>query len=390
MLLIRLYPFVYCDFKENKVLFFDTLNKRIECFQFYENVYMENKLSFVVNDNSINREVASKIDEDHWGKVDKIVSDKTKLLKNSSTELYNYYNVFFSKKTDNKYISKALIKKLNINLTNKISLFFYVINETKNESMSSKVFTLVYNSLSYFENLEIIELNADSISLNKNSDILRKLKNKCCSLIVNIPLLDFKSHKKEILSICEDATINVLIDNLSDISLTDILILKSCPPSVFFKIQIKNTTEYSLLETLNLKGDQQLKVTVNPNCCVNDLNELLSYDVTDIIGMPITIDNLIHKEFINSLYCGDLFVDINGDILCNDNQVIGNFINIDDVQYHRLIGQDSLWKMTRNKYSYCCKCLFRNICPPLSRVEFYNKRIFCKMIFDKSYYDMIK
>ncbi|MBO5061202.1 MAG: hypothetical protein J6C31_01025 [Prevotella sp.] len=78
---------------------------------------MENKLSFVVNDNSINREVASKIDEDHWGKVDKIVSDKTKLLKNSSTELYNYYNVFFSKKTDNKYISKALIKKLNINLT---------------------------------------------------------------------------------------------------------------------------------------------------------------------------------------------------------------------------------------------------------------------------------
>lgn len=97
------------------------------------------------------------------------------------------------------------------------------------------------------------------------------------------------------------------------------------------------------------------------------------------IEKPVTINELIHNEWINPLYWGDLFIDTNGNVLCNEKQIIGNILKWDEIKFHKLIEKGSLWRATRKQFHHCSKCLFRNICPPLSGIELYNKETYCKM-----------
>jgi len=52
------------------------------------------------------------------------------------------------------------------------------------------------------------------------------------------------------------------------------------------------------------------------------------------------------------------------------------------------LSDESLWSMVRRKAKFCSRCLFRNVCPPVSYTEKVLDMTFCEFFNDKNKYEM--
>ena len=58
-----------------------------------------------------------------------------------------------------------------------------------------------------------------------------------------------------------------------------------------------------------------------------------------------------------------------------------------NVHLENLLSDESLWSMVRRKAKYCSRCLFRNVCPPVSYIEKVLDITFCEIFNDKNKYE---
>lgn len=120
---------------------------------------------------------------------------------------------------------------------------------------------------------------------------------------------------------------------------------------------------------------------VKINCCnptdIAEIKDLLEYSTTDLLELNLFLDDIIRNEWLNFNFWGDLYVDAEGFIMLSTGIFLGNIKDWNNIPFENLLKENSLWRKTRKNEANCQKCLFRNICPPISLTEIINNVRFC-------------
>ena len=115
---------------------------------------------------------------------------------------------------------------------------------------------------------------------------------------------------------------------------------------------------------------------------------MMCYSIQDILSMSVQCKEMIRNEWINFNYWGDLYINDKGDLMQNFNSVLGNLMDWSNVHLENLLSDESLLSMVRRKAKFCSRCLFRNVCPPVSYTEKVLDITFCEFFNDKNKYEM--
>ena len=69
MLLIQLYPFTYLDSSNNNLLLYNTLNNKFKFIKNNVSIHVENRTSLILDENTINSNIASEIAQEQYGYI---------------------------------------------------------------------------------------------------------------------------------------------------------------------------------------------------------------------------------------------------------------------------------------------------------------------------------
>lgn len=105
----------------------------------------------------------------------------------------------------------------------------------------------------------------------------------------------------------------------------------------------------------------------------------------DLFGELQSLKQIHRNQILNALSYGELFVYPNGDVYSNINSSkLGNLkeMSILNIISSELLNENSTWFKTRRKTT-CSKCLYADLCPPISNYElFLNRFNFCTICSD--------
>ena len=135
---------------------------------------------------------------------------------------------------------------------------------------------------------------------------------------------------------------------------------------------------------LRLNYDEALSFVGHTRKAIEDIRLLLmdAFSLGDSTVLPDVYQDLANFYLDQSLqdcsnFWGDLYVDAEGTILLSAGKILGNIKNWDKIPFESLLKENSLWRKVRGFETNCQKCLFRNICPPISLTDIINNVKFC-------------
>lgn len=354
MILIQLYPFVYCDVINNKYIFLcNTFSKETKVLHFKKKISILKLNAFILEECGVNKDLAEEIKGSFWGIVDTSISVPPDLLIDYPTELFDFYHLFFTEQWDNQFVAKTFVSRLIVNMSNHMDMFSYKINKYQDSPLITK---------------ERIHLLRDKYS---------KLE-KLSAVVFNLPIYDYLSFKN-IIPNMQKGQLHIVVPSLDGVFRNDINNIIQSHQQVTVRILVRNISDYKRLEKWNFINNEHIGVGVSPNSTRQDLDRLLCYEIKNLLKPSLSIYSMIRNEWYNALYWGSLYINANGKVMMNEKDCIGNIEAWDDIQFSKLLSDKSIWRDVRNKHRICKNCYYRNLCPPVSEIERHTQGVFCTL-----------
>lgn len=369
MYVIRLYPYVFSDIEGNKVFLFDTLHKKYISLHFSGEIKQKNKLTFLVNDTKINNKNIYIIQTCYYGIVDKTNDSDEMFLEDSISAVQKYFDSFFSKPASRNYITDYLITEIKIELFDK---------KANDNIMSENTIGSLITILPFLQNVNNIIVTVNSKCLAKYHSVLKKILRRETSVKIIIDIQELKKDHKTIFKWFEPKIIYIRVCNIDNFSMETFKYLKSTYPNTNFIFEVNSRKEFELITGSDSLPKSNISFEINPNTNETEKRILLRYQLSDLLDSSLSVVNMIKNEWINQLFWGVLTINHNGDIYSNLYMKIGNLKDWDAIKFEKLVQNDSIWRYTRKKHPKCTRCMFRNICPPVSIYE--SNKVYCKNI----------
>ena len=372
MILIRLYPFIYCDFEKNIFFFYHIQTKQYLAFEFEGKVNFINKLTITVENTIRNDKKASRLQMKKYGIVDKINLQNGDFISNYSSELENYYMRIFSNKIDSRFIN-ILVTSFVISFNSDFDLFsgdYHISKYRKN--INVKTLKMIEEYIYSFKKIYSVHIYTDTYTIESNKEIISSMIGYC-QTEVYIPIEDYVENRIKIIKLLNN-NINVLLKSSFIKENKDVVssILKDNNISKIVCI-ICNSIDEIIIKQSEIRNSNKVEFRIS----YNNLNESFYYSEYDILTNQNTMYDMIRNEWYNALYWGNLYIDVKGRVYCGPNEIIGTLDNLKSITYDKIFNSDSFWRKNRKNFAPCCNCGYRNICQPLSLIEIIRKKRFC-------------
>ena len=372
MLLIRLYPYIYCDILNNRILLFDTFSKEIRLIHTMKSIINANTNSFFLDEpNSEKFYIQNKIG--NYGIVNIVEDNNVKVLSDYSSLLSERLKEMM-KITDNKYVVEKCVSRIFLNLSaiEVVNMGFYTASCSISEG--GRTLLSLKNNITRFRNRYSVHINVDEGSLLRLKELLKVLDKKE-NVYIYIPYDSFIKSKPSIIGSFKNKTI--IVNSISDICLSELNEL-SYDEGINIVICINNADDYLFIKNSVIGNNRRIRYTYNLSAEIETLKKILEFEIRDVKSLNQTKYDLIRKEYINSLYWGDIYIDNLGYIQLGENKSIGNINDWESIAFSKLImDENSIWGKKRKDFFPCHECIYRNLCPPLSICEMTKKIAFC-------------
>jgi len=151
--------------------------------------------------------------------------------------------------------------------------------------------------------------------------------------------------------------------------------------NVIFNLIVKNKKEMKLAENIieiNKIHNYILAPIYHRNIDFFEENILLSKK--DIKNINLSYKDIGVKSVLNIYKFGELTIDNDSKVYSNLNsKEIGSINDSLQSNIYFELGKGKNWLETRNKYQPCKKCIYKNLCPPITNYEKFMGRInICK------------
>ena len=285
MLLIQLYPFTYLDSSNNNLLLYNTLNNKFKFIKNNVSIHVENRTSLILDENTINSNIASEITQEQYGYTHFAKSFSNKKIMDYYSVLTKYYNDYTTQEWDNKFIVENYIDKIVLNISESIDLFTGSIQRptTFHQIINKHTIDEVGSHISNFKKLTKLSINTNYKALIVFINEINKLAKKCYNIELNIPFSDFQLQQENILKLF-NGKINLIINNLNHNIKDDLFYHIDKNNNVYFKVVISSEFELNLLESWGLLNNSKLSLEIASNQKEDKLQDLLCYDFSEIIN----------------------------------------------------------------------------------------------------------
>jgi pseudo-rSAM protein len=385
-------PYVHVSAKNNKVLFFNTLNKKLlsiednpEVFEIFRHSKSNSMpYSFKLSKKDLEASYLTNL-------IDKtkehFMSDLLPLEKGSLLPL-NFYPILNFQK-EKKRIKSDLYSSLGDNIANYLYEMTIYLNGI--QSNCDKKFETAYKqfvSPAVFKNKNELKL-PDIRNLINHASVKNLTKLNLVSNSLNVKIIDeiFKNRNSYN---CEIAVLSYYkdISNSKNCLPNDILVevFLDFPLDMhaFEKIQLEYTNAiytFIIENSLDLSKAEQLiinkKLTnykLKPFYNRNNYDffkENVFFDINDIIEQELSIKDILTNSALNKNEFGKLTILNDGNVYSNTNVAkLGN-INISTIKelLYKEIKSTRSWRRLRCNVLPCRNCNYSSMCPPLSSYE---------------------
>lgn len=373
MMLIRLYPYVFIDNVENKIILYNMTIPSFHIFEIEGDITISNRNAFFMDFTNANAKTARDIEAYNYGVSERECSVSEISLSDYSTEIYEGLKFL---PENLRYDAKTIVKRLFVNLSNSIDVFTGYKRDIRGCGVVNYEYELRCHIFE-FTSLTNVVLFINKFSFSLFRDFYKTIL-PLYKIEVVIPLFDYLILFKEFteLGICD---IILLVYDIEEESIYNLLPLMVCDKVVQVNLYVRKEEDLCLLDKYSLLANDKVRIKINPKSDLAELEKILSYDIKQLLSMQVSKNKCIRNEWINSNFWGDVYIDENGNILLNSQKTIGKISEWNNAHFYELISEESLWRETRCKKDKCKDCLFRNICPPISLVEKMFNSTFCNI-----------
>lgn len=373
MLLIRVYPFVFIDHIGNKVILYNSMASSFHIYEIEDGICVLNKSTFSMKSTLANGKVAREIKRCNLGLDDEVSSLHNFYLSDISTEVSDRLEELCNKRI---YDAKKMIKRLIISLSPSLDVFSgmnQALHRAKSQIADAEVFQSFTRLISLACVFFYIDKNVVAIFSKVYAEILLNYY-----VEVATPLQDYQYIASDMSELGINKVI-LLVHEVTKDSLHMMSQFMLDKNVMSFWVYISSMEDYVKLQNAGMLLNKKVLIKCNPFGNLGNLKTLLSYSVDDILSTKNSKNNCIRNDWINLNFWGDLFVNALGDVLIAGSNVIGNIYNWNNIQFGKLLSEESLWRMVRRDKDKCKTCLFRNICPPISLIEKKFNSTFCNL-----------
>ncbi len=223
-----------------------------------------------------------------------------------------------------------------INLTGVDVFKYYKFKELSKLLLSYNVFKVIHCNISHFV-------------LNKS--LIKELNLQSFGFIISI------SHEDFVKSDYEEA----------------LFCLKDMSANFEFSFMVRHEDEIDKIFSLIVDNKiEQYKI--NPYFDGNNIDFFKNnvfIEEEDILGEKKEMKQILSNEAINSFYFGRTMISPDGNVFVNPGGTkLGNLYNnsISEIVFNEM-DDSKFWMLTRNKVLPCSKCVYCNLCPPISNYE---------------------
>lgn len=336
-------------------------------------ITISNRNTISMEFTNANAKVARDIELYNYGISERKWQDSEMGLSDYSTEIYEGLKFLLE---DVCYDAKTLVKRLFINLSNSIDVF----TGYKKDIHKCRMVNFGYELKCHI--FEFTSLTCVVFFIDKQSFPLFQEYYKgilpLYKIEVVIPLFDYLVLSEALckLGICN---ITMLVYDLGKESICKLLPLLECDNVAQIDFYVSKEVDFCLLDKYGLLGNSKVRIKISPKSDFIELEKILSYDTKQFLTMRVFKNRCIRNELVNLNFWGDLYIDERGNMLLSPQKTIGNISKWNNISFHELISEGSLWIETRRKKDKCKGCLFRAICPPISLIEKIFNSTFCNI-----------
>ena len=373
MLLIRVYPFVFIDHIDNKVMLYNIMASSFHIYEIEGSIRVFNESTFSMKSSLVNSNVAREIKQCNFGLYDEVSSLQNFYLADIASEVSDRLDELCNKSV---YDAKDLIKRLIISLSPKLDVFSGMDIASHRASVHIAD-SEVLHSFTRFASLACIFFYIDK-------NVVATFSKYYAELLLNYyvevaaPLLDYPYIANDMSELGIN-NIVLLVHEVTKDSLDIMSRLITDKSIMSFWVYLSSMEDYVKLHEVGVLLNKKVQIKCNPFGNFANQKTLLSYNIDDILLTNISKNNSIRNDWINLNFWGDLFVNAFGDVFIADSKMIGNIYEWDDIQFDKLLSEESLWRQVRRNKDKCKTCLFRNICPPISLIEKKFNSTFCNL-----------
>lgn len=381
MILVRLFPFVYADYIGNKILLYDTILPSIMIEEFEGNAKIKNRINLFLFETPKNNRLAQKIAKEQKGVVSIVSNSEQVYLSDSLSDLSDKFKHLLDAKEIDEVL--PLIKRIFVSCTDSIDVFSHNMRK-QYHVMDSQLFLNLKDKIGIFTSLQRLSICIDKCSFSYIKSILPEMKGKYeVSLLMSIEDYVRLGHSLEIL----DCKFQVLVLESGRFAKQQVEKIFCDSRVSIVEFLARNKNELHNLMIAEFSENSKFKISFGLNvCCAEEIRNMMCYSMQDILNMPVSCKEIIRNEWINFNYWGDLYINDKGELLQNPISALGNLKDWSNVHFEKLLSDKSLWSMVRKKTRTCSRCLFRNVCPPVSFIEKNLDITFCEIFNNENKY----
>ncbi len=383
-------PNVYVRVIEDNVLLYNTENNTSIVYrnnniiaEFVTNLIKDDQLYITcINDfsqcNQELKEFLKELQEKHMGGF-----YYKKALKVKPVQLVLNYSDELPKTTKDEFSPMEHLKTINLYVNNEygdnnfnmIKQVHWVYKDREYLEISYKT---LYDLLMQFvkKNITINIIGGNIFNYSEISrliDILEKLRINTCFY------LHYSLINKDDLNKLSNFKIKILIDNLVN---KELIIQKLLGLNILLNFELLFLIESNsdLKVTLEIAGilgiDNYRLIPFLNGKNYNFFKKNIFMRIPRILNSGLTNRDIFSKKIVNPLCYGELNILPNCDVYANFNHCkIGNLRNNNFVEILlKEIIKGNSWKKHRGKVKPCNKCLYRDLCPPISNYEYVLKK----------------
>lgn len=363
MILVRLFPFVYADYIGNKMLLYDTIQSSVMIEEFEGKVKLKNRINLFLFDTPKNSLLAQKVAIERKGVVSRASNSNQVYLSDCLSDLSdNFEHLLDTNEAGNVL---PFIKRIFVSCTDSIDVFSHNMRK-RHHVMESHICQNLKDKIGIFTSLQRLSFLIDECSFSYIKNILPELEGRYdVSLLMSVG--DYVRLERSLVDL--NCKFHIFVHEFGWFSKQTEKIFNDSRVSVV-EFLVKNEKELHNLMIADFPESSKLKIAFDFNaCCKKEIRNIMCYSMQDILDMSVSCEEIIRNGWINFNYWGDLYINDKGDLLQNPISVLGNLMDWSNIHFEKLLSDKSLWSMVRRKTRCCSRCLFRNICPPVSIME---------------------
>lgn len=377
--ILRLEPYIYTSHFNNNILFYNTLNAEFIYHEINpeEDFICKENIVSIESDN-LSNSLCKKLIQKNMAiivKNKKIFSvDIYKKILNEYDSLVSDDNITKSNRINDQLIKVTLclydnsfLSTYPLSISKQHDIFSYIPTQGKPTYNCKLILKLLQNRK--YRNIKEITIAISHLT-NDLHELIVKLS-KLYHINIYIPFHNYIQYPLFDLKDCSIKT-NLILKKEDDTSKLD-LYMNNCK----FHIYIGNEDDFRFYDILKSKI-----YSLSPHVYIEKRNEfvskLISYELSSVLNPALSLKNVIRNSRINELFWGEIVIHPNGDILSSALTKTFNLYNnsIDEILC-KLSQDKESWLLTRNLFAPCSKCLYRFLCPPVSKIELFSGKTFC-------------